>query len=71
MAQLDVLERWGLHLGFVPARSKESIEISFLDPDAAATALAAEAVMLEQSLGAPFVYQRVRYADTRGNLLRG
>ena len=49
VVQLDVLERRDLRLDFVKAQP-ESIEIALLDPDAAASALAAEAVMLEQPL---------------------
>jgi hypothetical protein len=70
VVQSDVLERRGLHLGFMATRGEECVEIGLLDPDAAAPALAAEAVMLEQPLRAPFVYERIRHADARGNLLR-
>jgi hypothetical protein len=50
------------------ARSNECVEIALFDPDATAPALATEAVMLEQPLRAPFVDQRIRYANAIGNL---
>jgi len=63
-----MLERRRRRLDLMKARSKECVEIVFLDPDATAPALATEAVMLEQPLCAPFVHQRIRYADAIGNL---
>jgi hypothetical protein len=68
VAELDMLERRRRGTDLVTARGEESVEIGLLDPDAAAPALAAESVMLEQSLRAPLVHQRIRYADAHGNL---
>jgi hypothetical protein len=68
VVQLDVFERRDLRTDLVKARRKEGVEIGFLDPDAAAPALAAEAVMLKQPLRAPVIHQRIRYADARGDL---
>jgi len=70
VAELDMLERRHLRLNLLKAGGEECVEIGFLDPDAAAPALATEAVMLEQSLRAPLIDERIRDTDSRGNLFR-